>query len=89
MSKFKECTTFSMHTGPDFDHWNLKSAYFFVYPLHFGNHFEVNKRFIVMIGYVRFRFWVEKSRKLRKKEWNQDQNDVFVSFIALRASLVS
>ena len=40
VSKTRECTTFSMNTRPDFDPWNLKSADFFVYPSHFGNHFS-------------------------------------------------
>ena len=39
VSKAREFTTFSMNTGSDFDPWNLKSADFFVYSLHFGNHF--------------------------------------------------
>ena len=39
LSRGRECTTFSMNTGPDFDPWNLKLANFYVYPLHFRNHF--------------------------------------------------
>ena len=39
VSKAREFTTFSMNTGSDFDPWNLKSADFFVYSFHFGNHF--------------------------------------------------
>ena len=39
VSKARDFTTFSMNTGSDFDAWNLKSADFFVYSLHFGNHF--------------------------------------------------
>ena len=31
-----------MNTGPDFDLWNLNSADFFIYSLHFANHFGWN-----------------------------------------------
>ena len=41
VSKAREYTTFSMNTGPNFYPWNLKSADFFVYSLHFGNHFDL------------------------------------------------
>ena len=39
VSKARELITFSMNTGSVFDLWNLKLADFFVYSLHFGNHF--------------------------------------------------
>ena len=44
VSKARECTTFSMNTGPNFDPWNLKSADFFVYSLHFENHFGPHEK---------------------------------------------
>ena len=71
MSNARECTTFSMKTGPNFDPWNLKSADFL---FHFGNHFDITERLLSLTPQLMRRFfWSQLNHKsdlgiLRKKD---------------------